>query len=62
MALVVKNPPGNAGDVRNTGLILREDLLEEGMTTHFRILSWTIPRTEEPGRSQSMESQTVGHN
>ena len=26
-----------------------EDLLEEEMTTHFSILSWRIPWTEEPG-------------
>ena len=28
----------------------QEDLLEEGMATHSRILAWRIPRTEEPGR------------
>ena len=33
-----------------------EDLLEEEMTTHFSILSWRIPWTEEPG-----EPQRVGH-
>ena len=26
-----------------------EDPLEKGMTTHFSILDWRIPRTEEPG-------------
>jgi len=26
-----------------------EDLLEEDMATHSSILSWKIPRTEEPG-------------
>ena len=26
-----------------------EDPLEEGMATHFNILSWKIPQTEEPG-------------
>ena len=26
-----------------------EDPLEEGMATHFSILPWKIPRTEEPG-------------
>jgi len=25
------------------------DPLEEEMTTHFGILAWEIPRTEEPG-------------
>ena len=26
-----------------------EDLLEEEMATHFSILAWRIPWTEEPG-------------
>ena len=34
----------------------REDLLEKGMATHSSILTWEIPRTEEPGRLQSMVS------
>ena len=34
---------------------------EEGTATHFSILSWRIPWTEEPGRLQSMGSQRVGH-
>ena len=56
---VVKNPPANVWDA---GSILgREDLLEEGMTTHSSILAWRIPWTEEPGGLQSMgitKSQT----
>ena len=28
----------------------QEDPLEEGMATHYSILAWKIPRTEEPGR------------
>ena len=39
--------------VRSLG---REDPMEEGMATHFSILSWRIPWTEEPG-----EPQRVGH-
>ena len=31
------------------------------MATHFRILAWRIPRTEEPGGLQSMGSQRVRH-
>ena len=38
----------------------REDPLEEGMATHSSILAWRIPRTEEPGRLQSMGCK-VGH-
>ena len=26
--------------------------LEKGMATHFSVLAWRIPRTEEPGRQQ----------
>ena len=38
-----------------------EDPLEKGMATHFSILAWRIPRTEEPGGLQSMGSQSVRH-
>ena len=34
----------------------QEDPLKEGMVTHSSILAWRIPRTEEPGRLQSMGS------
>ena len=44
--------------VRSLG---REDPLEKEMATHSSILAWKIPRTEEPGRLQSMGSQRVGH-
>ena len=41
---VGKNPPANAGDTRDEGLILGfEDSLEEGMATHSSILAWRIP-------------------
>ena len=39
----------------------REDPLEEEMATHFHILAWKIPWTEEPGGLWSMRSQRVGH-
>ena len=39
-----------------------EDLLEKEMATHSNILAWKIPRTEEPGRLQSLGSQRVRHN
>ena len=32
------------------------------METHFSILAWDIPGTEEPGGLQSLELQRVGHN
>ena len=31
------------------------------MATHFSILAWRIPWTEEPGGLQSMGSQRVGY-
>ena len=34
----------------------QEDPLEKQMATHSSILAWRIPRTEEPGRLQSMGS------
>ena len=33
-------------------LSLWEDTLEEEMATHFSILAWRIPWTEEPGGTQ----------
>ena len=36
-----------------------EDPLD--LATHSSTLAWKIPRTEEPGRLQSMGSQRVGH-
>ena len=35
----------------------QEDPLVEGMETHYSILAWRIPWTEEPGRLQSVGSQ-----
>ena len=40
----------------------RKDPLEEGMATHYGILDWRIPWTEEPGGLQSMGLQRVRHN
>ena len=36
----------------------QEDPLEKAMATHSSTLAWEIPWTEEPGRLQSMESQS----
>ena len=36
-----------------------EDTLEKGTATHSSILAWRIPRTEEPGKRQSMGRQRV---
>ena len=40
----------------------QKDSLKEEMTTHYSILAWEIPWTEEPDRLQSMcckESDTT---
>ena len=37
-----------------------EDPLKKGMATHFSILAWEIPWTEEPGGLQFMGLQRVG--
>ena len=37
----------------------QEDPLEKGMATHFSILAWRIPWTEEPGGLQSLGVQRV---
>ena len=36
----------------------QEDALQKRMATHSSILAWSIPWTEEPGRLQSMGSQS----
>ena len=62
VALAVKNLPANAGDTGYGVLSLSgEEPLEEGMATHFSILAWRIPWTEEPGRLQSIGLQSVRH-
>ena len=53
---MVKNLPAMRKTwVRSLGW---EDPLEKGMATHSSILAWRIPWTEQPGRLQSMGSQS----
>ena len=56
VAQMVKNPPA----MRETQLqsLGWEDPLEKGTATHASILAWRILWTEEPGRPQSMGSQS----
>ena len=56
---MVKNLSANAGDTGDPGLIPLnwEDPLEKEMATHYSILAWEIPWTEEPGGLQSMRLQ-----
>ena len=52
---MVKNPPANAGDRKDSGWIPGlGGSLREGMATHSNILAWSIPGTEEPGGLQSI--------
>ena len=54
MVPVVKNLLASAGDVTDAGLILGSGR----MATHSSILAWEVPWTKEPGRLQSMGSQS----
>ena len=62
VALVVKSPPSNAGDIRDPSSIsaLRRSP-EKGTETHSSILAWRILWTEETGGLQFTASQRVGH-
>ena len=56
MAQKVKNlPPKQETQVQSLG---QEDPLEKEMAAHSRILAWEISWSEEPGRLQSMGSQS----
>ena len=60
--LVVKNPPANAGDVRDASSIPGSGRSSGGgNATHSSILAGIIPWTEEPGGLQSVGSQRVGY-
>ena len=58
MTQMVKNLPCRKAQIQS---LVQEDPLKKEMATHWHIPPWRIPRTEEPGRLQSMESQRVGH-
>ena len=61
--LFVLNTAVNPPAVRETQVQSRgrEDPLEKGMATLSSILAWRIPRTEEPGKLQSMGLQRIRH-
>ena len=57
VAQMVKNLPAMQETwVQSLG---QKDPLEKGMATQSSTLAWRIPWTEEPGRPQSVELQTV---
>ena len=62
VVLVVKNPPANSGDIRDTGSIPGLGRSPGGMATHSSILAWRLPQTEKPGGLQSIGSQRVRPN
>ena len=56
---MVGNLPANAGDTGDMILIpMSERALEEEMATHFTVLAWEIPWTEEPRGLQPTGSQS----
>ena len=59
VAQMVKNLPA----MQETPVLSldQEDPLEKGMATHSSTLAWRNPWTEEPGRLQSLGSQSIGH-
>ena len=62
-ALVVKNSPSNAGDLRDIGSIPGSGRSLGGRHgNHSHTLAWTVPWTEEPGGLQSIWWQGVEHN
>ena len=57
---MVKNPPANAGDVRDAVRSLGSGRSpEEGKATHSSILAWRIPWTEEPDRQSGEPPERV---
>ena len=63
VALVVKNPPANAGNIRDLGLIPGSGRSPGGGNNNpLQYSSWRIPWTEEPGGLWSIGSQRIRHN
>ena len=61
MALVVKNPPPGAGDLRDGGSVPESGSSPgRGHNSHSSILAWRIPQIEEPGGLQPIGLQRVG--
>ena len=59
LAQMVKNLPAmKETRVQSLG---QEDSLKEEMATHYNILAWRIPWTEEFGGLQTMTLQRVRH-
>ena len=61
MALVVKNPPANVGDIRDTGFVPVRKIPWSRKWQPTPVLLGRIPRTEEPGGRQCIGLPRVGH-
>ena len=62
MALMVKNSPANAGDIRVVGSIPgMGTALGGGHGNPLKYFAWRIPQTEELGGLQSTTLPRVGH-
>ena len=62
MALMVKNPSVNAGDMRcRFSPWVGKVPWSRTMATHSSILAWRIPWAEDPGGLQSMGLQKIRH-
>jgi len=60
VALLVKNPPANTGDLRDVGSVPGSGRCPGGGNGNLlSILAWRIPWTEEPGGLQSIGLQGV---
>ena len=60
MVLVVKNLLANAGDAGDSSSILGSEISPGGgNATHYSVLAWRIPWTEDPGGLQSLGSQSL---
>ena len=60
--LLLKNPPDNAGDIRDVDSVSRLGRSTGGGHGNpLQYLAWRIPWTEEPGGLQFIGSQRVGH-
>ena len=62
VALEIKYPPANAGDIRGMDSIPVLGRSPEGGHSNPLQYSWRIPWTEKPGGLQSTGSQRIGHN
>ena len=57
---MVKNLLANAGDAGDSSSILGSEISPGGgNATHYSVLAWRIPWTEDPGGLQSLGSQSL---